>query len=117
MSAAAIVYFTKIYHFNAGHRLFHPDRDDAWNRNVFGRCSHRDGHGHNYELEVSIAGNPDPETGMIVPLAQLDAWVGEVVVSRFDHHNLNRLLRLDDGVAPTSEVFVVEIWDLLHESF
>lgn len=103
---------TRIYHFNAAHRLFQPSRDDAWNRRVFGKCSNPDGHGHNYLLEVTVRGTPDPETGMVYPIALLDRVVEEAVIEPFDHHHLNEVL--DGSAPPTSEVFVVEIWKRLE---
>jgi len=108
-----IVRLTRLYHFNAAHRLFNPERDDAWNRRVFGKCANPDGHGHNYELEVTLRGEPDADSGLLYPLAELDAQIGELVLEPFDHQNLNEVLPRDAGRAPTSEVFVVEIWNRL----
>ena len=100
----------RLYRFNAGHRLFHPERDDAWNFDVFGKCSFAGGHGHNYELEIVVRGTPDRLTGRVLPLAALDAIVDEHVIEPLDHRNLNDVLALVDGPAPTTEVLMLEIW-------
>jgi 6-pyruvoyltetrahydropterin/6-carboxytetrahydropterin synthase len=108
------VYLTRAYHFSAAHRLYHPNRDDAWNRTIFGKCSNEDGHGHNYELEVTIRGVPDPESGRVIDPAVLDSIVAEEVIEPFDHHHLNVALDSSTTTPPTSEVLAVAIWDRLE---
>ncbi|HLU50112.1 MAG TPA: 6-carboxytetrahydropterin synthase [Planctomycetota bacterium] len=107
---------TRIYHFNAAHRLYHPRRDDRWNHRIFGKCSNPDGHGHNYLLEVTVRGVPDPDTGWVYPLELLDRQVHELVIEPFDHHNLNVVLEREGDIPPTSEVFVVAIWRQLEQA-
>ena len=107
------VLLTRVYRFNAGHRLFRPDRDEAWNLRVYGKCSHPDGHGHNYTLEVTVAGEPDRDTGFVVRRAELDAQVGERVIEPLDHHDLNGRLELRCGPTPTTEVLAIGIWERL----
>ena len=102
------VFVTRAYEFNAGHRLFNPDHDDAWNLRVFGKCSYPGGHGHNYRLEVTVRGPVDPETGFAIHLDDLDSLVKRQVVEPIDHRNLNEVLELQVGVAPTTEVLAVE---------
>jgi 6-pyruvoyltetrahydropterin/6-carboxytetrahydropterin synthase len=101
---------TRLYRFNAGHRLFHPDKSDDWNWRIFGKCSYESGHGHNYGLEVVLRGTPDPETGMVMPIDQLDAIIEEHVIEPIDHRNLNDVLELHDGPAPTTEVLILDLW-------
>lgn len=101
---------TRVYRFNAGHRLFHPDRDEGWNLRVFGKCSYAGGHGHNYTLEVTVRGVPDRETGWVIPREVLDRDVAEHVIEPIDHRNLNDVLELLAGPAPTTEVLAVEVW-------
>lgn len=105
-----LVTWTKTYRFCAGHRLHNPARDDAWNRSAFGKCSYPGGHGHNYVLEVGVRGEPDPESGLVVREAAMDALIDEVVMARLDHRNLNDELSRDFGPAPTTEVLVLELW-------
>ena len=80
---------TRRYRFSAAHVLRHPDLSDAENRRVYGKCAHPNGHGHDYGLEVTVGGEPDPITGWIVPPEPLDTAVDEAVLSRFDHAMLN----------------------------
>ena len=112
----ALVYVTRVYLFNAGHRLFHPERDPDWNLEVFGKCSYTGGHGHNYRLDVTVRGVPNPSTGQVVPLTALDEIVEETVLEPIDHRNLNDVLRLKLAPVPTTEVLAVEIWDRLAPS-
>lgn len=108
------VTWTRVFRFCAGHRLFHSDRDESWNRSVFGKCSTPGGHGHNYELEVSVRGEPDPHTGRVITAGQLEAVVEKEVMDRLDHRNLNDVLSTDYGPAPTTEVLVLELWRALE---
>jgi 6-pyruvoyltetrahydropterin/6-carboxytetrahydropterin synthase len=112
-TVAPVVYVSRVYRFNAGHRLYDPRRSAAWNEAVFGKCSYEGGHGHNYRLEVCVRGVPSPETGWVVPPARLDRWVEELVLDPLDHRSLNQVLSLEVGTAPTTEVLAVEIWQRL----
>lgn len=105
---------TRVYRFNAGHRLFHPDRDDEWNWRTFGKCSYPEGHGHNYTLEVTVKGAPDRESGMLVSLDAVDRAVEREIMDAIDHRNLNEALRLEYGPVPTTEVLLLELWDRLE---
>lgn len=108
------VYLTRVYRFNAGHRLHDPSREEEWNRTVFGKCSLPGGHGHNYTLEVTVAGAPDPETGFVCDLSILDSAVQKEVLEKLDHRNLNDILSKDFGPAPTTEVLILELWRSLE---
>jgi 6-pyruvoyltetrahydropterin/6-carboxytetrahydropterin synthase len=76
-------------HFNAAHRLFRPDWDDHRNEAVFGRCANPLYHGHNYDLEVKVSGEIDPETGMLIDLKYLADLIRMEIEDHFDHRNLN----------------------------
>jgi 6-pyruvoyltetrahydropterin/6-carboxytetrahydropterin synthase len=91
------------YSFPASHRLFRPDWTDAENQRAFGKCANEHGHGHNYVLEVSVTGPVDPETGMIVNLADLDEFVRARVLVEFDHANLNEQVPEFRQSIPTTE--------------
>ena len=80
---------TRRYHFSASHRLHTPKLSEAENRRIYGKCSNPYGHGHNYVVEVTLAGPVDPETGMIANLAELDPFVEREVLEPFDHKFLN----------------------------
>lgn len=104
---------TRRLHFSAGHRLHCPDYDDETNRAVFGACSNPNGHGHNYELEVTVEGGIDPETGYVLDVKRLRDLVNERVVTEMDHANLNVDVPWLQGVNPTAENLAVQIWSRL----
>ena len=109
------VYVTRKAHFNAAHRLHNPARPDAWNREAFGKCNSPNWHGHNYELDVTVAGEPDPETGFVVDLARLKAVIAERVVDALDHRNLNLDVPFLEGKMTSTETLAVAIWERLAE--
>lgn len=108
-----IVYVTRVVHFNAAHRLHNPDRTDEWNRRVYGKCNNPNWHGHNYTMEVTVAGEPDPETGYVIDLGVLKRLIEETVLDRVDHANLNLDVDFMQGILPSTENFVVAIWQQL----
>ena len=108
-----LVYVTRKAHFNAAHRLHNPQKSDEWNKEMFGKCNNPNWHGHNYVLEVTVAGEPDPETGYVIDLAELKEVIEEYVVSKCDHHNLNLDVEFMQGIMPSTENFVVAIWQQL----
>jgi 6-pyruvoyltetrahydropterin/6-carboxytetrahydropterin synthase len=106
--------FRKTY-FNAGHRIFNPAWDDQKNLEVFGKCSNPNYHGHNYELEVKLTGEVDPETGFLFDLKKLRDIVEENIIEKYDHKNLNLDVAPFDKVIPSSENICFEIWKILRE--
>ena len=110
------VYVTRKAHFNAAHRLHNPAKSDDWNRATFGVCNNPNWHGHNYELEVTVAGAPDPDTGYVIDLAELKRIVNERVVDRLDHRNLNLDVDFLEGVMPSTENVAVAIWRQLEDA-
>jgi len=112
----ATVYVTRKVHFNAAHRLHNPAKSEAWNEATFGKCNSPNWHGHNYVLEVTVAGEPDPETGYVVDLGALKDVLHERVVDRVDHKNLNLEVDFMDGVLPSTENFAMAIWDQLEDA-
>jgi 6-pyruvoyltetrahydropterin/6-carboxytetrahydropterin synthase len=100
--------------FNAAHRLFRPEWDDATNFEVFGKCSHPNYHGHNYVLEVWIDGPIDAETGFVMDLKRLKEVIQDEVVERFDHRNLNLDCPEFEGIIPSAENIAIVIWKLLR---
>lgn len=101
-------------HFSAAHTLVREDWSEARNREVFGPCSNRLGHGHNYELDVTVAGEPDPETGFVLDLKVLRDLVEERVIRDLDHRNINVEVAWMEGINPTTENLVVAIWHRLE---
>ncbi|HZH99812.1 MAG TPA: 6-carboxytetrahydropterin synthase [Flavisolibacter sp.] len=101
-------------HFNAAHRLHHPQWSDDKNKETFGKCSLPNYHGHNYELEVKVIGEVNEQTGYVMDLKLLSDLVEEQVLDRFDHKNLN--LDTDEfrNLNPTAENIAIVIHDLLR---
>ena len=102
-------------HFNAAHRLHNPAWTDEKNQQVFGLCNNPNWHGHNYELEVKVVGEIDPETGMVVDLGWLKNLINEKIERRFDHKNLNIDTEEFRNLNPTAENIAVVIWNILRE--
>lgn len=111
MSSAILV--TRLVEFSAAHRLYREDWSESKNREIFGACSNPYGHGHNYCLEVSILGEPDPETGMVVHFQRLKALLHETVEVPLDHRHLNHDVPFLKGKLPTSENLLIALWDQL----
>ena len=101
-------------HFNAAHRLYNKSWDDAKNDNVFGKCALPNFHGHNYEMEVKVTGEPDKQTGYVIDLKALSDLIGREVLSKFDHKNLNLDTEEFKDVNPTAENIVIVIYNLLR---
>ncbi len=109
-----IVEITRQVEFSAAHRLHNPVFSEEENRRIYGICNNPNGHGHNYTLEVTVAGEPDPATGMIIDLKQLREILDEVLISRVDHKNLNLDVPFLRGCVPTVEVLAVRFWEELE---
>lgn len=105
-----IGYTTRAFAFSAGHRYHVGEWTPEENRRAFGNLTVP--HGHNYSLDVTIRGEIDPRTGMVMDLGELKRVVGELVVSRFDHADLNAD-PLFAGKVPTTENLAIAIWGLL----
>ncbi len=101
-------------HFNAAHRLHNPNWDDARNKSVFGLCNNPNFHGHNYELEVKVRGEIDPETGMVLDLAWLADLIKQHIENRFDHKNLNLDTVEFRELIPSAENICLVIWQILR---
>jgi 6-pyruvoyltetrahydropterin/6-carboxytetrahydropterin synthase len=99
--------------FSASHRLYRPNFTNEQNERVFGKCSNPNGHGHNYELEVFVDGEPDPETGFVIDLKELKRIIRAEVIDKVDHKNLNVEVDFLSGVIPTAENIAVGIWKVL----
>lgn len=102
-------------HFNAAHRLHNPDWSDAKNKAVFGLCNNPHYHGHNYELEVKVTGEVDPDTGYLIDLKYLKELIKSEVEDRFDHKNLNLETEEFKKLNPTAENICYVIWQLLSK--
>lgn len=102
-------------HFNAAHRLFRPDWSDQKNDAVFGKCNNPNFHGHNYDLEVSVKGEINSETGYVIDLKILKGIIKSEVEDAFDHKNLNLDVEEFKNLNPTAENIAVVIWEKLRK--
>jgi 6-pyruvoyltetrahydropterin/6-carboxytetrahydropterin synthase len=109
-------YLTRRYLFSASHRLHSKDMPAEWNRETYGKCNNPYGHGHNYQLEVTVSGPVDTKTGMVCNLVDLDGFVHKEIVERFGHQNLNTLPEFATEV-PTTENLCVAIYEILERGF
>lgn len=105
-----MVYLTRVEHFNAAHRLYNESWDDPKNTEVFGKCANANWHGHNYELHVTVKGDPHPETGFIFNAKTLGQLIRDVIVERVDHKNLNVDVDFMKDTFTSAENFAIAIW-------
>jgi len=113
----ATVYVTRHLHFSAAHRLHTDTLSDVENVTLYGQCNNPLGHGHNYELEVTIKGEPDPVTGMVIDLKDLRDIVQKYIIEKVDHKHLNFDVDFMRGIVPTAENIVVAFWRQLVDKF
>ncbi len=105
-----MVYITRIEHFNAAHRLFNPKWTKEQNDEVFGKCANENWHGHNFELYVTLKGDPNPDTGFVYDVKKLSIIVQEQVIDKLDHKNLNLDVPFMEGKLCSIENLVIGIW-------
>ena len=109
----AQVTITRRLQFNAAHRVHNPALSDEENRALFGKCNNPNWHGHNYTLDVSVAGPVDARTGYVVDLGRVKAVVQREVIDKVDHRNFNLEVDFMENVIPTTENIVVGMWRVL----
>lgn len=102
-------------HFNAAHRLFHSEWSDEKNNEVFGKCNNPNFHGHNYELIVTLIGEPDSITGYVYDTKKLSDLIKEHVLNQFDHKNLNLDTAYFKTLNPTAENIAIVIWRIMRQ--
>lgn len=107
------VELTRRAHFAAAHRLHSPFLSDEENCRIYGACNNPYGHGHNYYIEVTVEGEPDPITGMVINLSELDEIIKRVLISQVDHHHFNYDVPFMQNMVPTVENIVVAFWNEL----
>ena len=109
-----MVYVSRKEHFNAAHKLYNSSWLASKNEEVFGACANENWHGHNFELTVTVSGNPDSETGFVVDLLKLGKLIRAEIVERVDHKNINLDVDFMEGKMPTIEVLIMEFWKILE---
>ena len=105
------MFITRKFHFSASHRLFKPGLSDKENEELYGKCSNPNGHGHNYTLEVTVAGETDKETGYLMDIKELKELVNRELIAKVDHKNFNVDVDFMKGVVPTTENIAEHFWD------
>ena len=108
-----MVYITRIEHFNAAHKLFNPAWSREKNEEVFGKCANENWHGHNYELLVTIKGEPDPDTGFLFDVKKLSTIIKVHILEQLDHKNLNMDVPFLEGKMCSTENLAIGIWNQL----
>lgn len=110
-----MIYVTRKEHFNAAHRVYHPGWTDEKNDEVFGKCANPNWHGHNYDLYVTVKGEPNPDTGFVMDIKQLSTLIRNEVIEQLDHKNLNLDVDFLKNKIPSTEVLAISIWDILSD--
>ena len=108
-----MVYLTRLEHFNAAHKLYNPAWTPEKNEATFGVCANQNWHGHNYDLYVTVKGEPDAETGFVYDVKKLSILIKEKVVDKLDHRNLNLDVPFMQGKMCSTENLAVAIWNEL----
>ena len=108
------VYITRQVHFNAAHRLHNPAKSQAWNEKQYGLCTNPHWHGHNYVLEVTVKGQPDPDTGYIMDLGELKRILQRAILDKCDHRNLNDEVPFLRGIIASTENLVIAFWEQIE---
>jgi 6-pyruvoyltetrahydropterin/6-carboxytetrahydropterin synthase len=109
-----MVFVTRKAHFSAAHRLYNPKFTDEQNEAIFDKCNNPRGHGHNYTIEVTVGGEPDPDTGYVIDLKKLADLIDEQILAKFDHKHLNYDVPELQGIIPTAENIALLSWKLLE---
>ena len=108
-----MVYLTRQEHFNAAHKLYNPNWTNEQNNTVVGVCANENWHGHNYDLYVTVKGNPDPETGFVYDVKKLSQLIKSQVIDKLDHKNLNLDVDFMAGKLCSTENLAIAIWEQL----
>ncbi|NCX96337.1 MAG: 6-carboxytetrahydropterin synthase [Chitinophagia bacterium] len=109
-----MVYLTRVEHFNAAHKLYNNEWTAQQNKEVFGKCANENWHGHNYELHVTVKGNPNPNTGFVYNAKVLGDIIKNVIVEKIDHLNLNLDVDFMTGKLTSAENLAIGIWNELQ---
>ena len=114
LSVSMTIFVSRKEHFNAAHKLYNPDWTKEKNQEVFGPCANENWHGHNFDLIVTIKGEPDLDTGFVVDLKKLSTLIRDHVTEKLDHKNINLDVDFMQGKLASCENLIVEIWKILQ---
>lgn len=110
-----MLYVTRKMYFSASHRLHSDQLSDKENIKAFGICNNPSGHGHNYEVHVTVRGEPDPITGMVIDLMKLKEIIQKELIIKVDHKHLNHDVEFFRNVVPTAENMCIAFWNILKD--
>ena len=110
-----MIFVTRKSHFNAAHRLDNPSKPEEWNKKTYAKCNYSNWHGHNYMVEVMVAGGPDPDTGYVIDLGKLKTIIKNKIIEPCDHKNLNMDVPFLKGIIPTAENLVKAFFEQLKD--
>jgi 6-pyruvoyltetrahydropterin/6-carboxytetrahydropterin synthase len=108
------VYITRRENFNAAHKLWQENWSEEKNKEVFGKCSNHNWHGHNFTIYVTVKGVPNPETGFVINLKDLSEIIKELVIEPLDHKNLNLDVPFLKGILASTENVILKIWEQIE---
>ena len=111
-----MVYLTRRASFSAAHRLWSNALTEKENRDLYDKCANPNGHGHNYTLEVTVRGTPNPRTGMVLNLVELKQAINQQIIDWVDHKHLNHDVPWLEGCIPTTEVLTIKFWERLQRA-
>ncbi|HRO76257.1 MAG TPA: 6-carboxytetrahydropterin synthase [Crocinitomicaceae bacterium] len=109
------VYIVRKENFNAAHKLWREEWSMEQNEEVFGKCSNKNWHGHNFFLYVTVKGVPDAKTGFVMDLKKLSRIIKDEVIEKVDHKNLNLDVPFMQGLMPSTENLIIKMWELLEK--
>ena len=110
-----MIYITRRERFNAAHKVAREEWSDEKNYEVFGKCSNKNWHGHNFDLHVTVKGEVNPETGFVINLKELSDAIKNYVTDKVDHKNLNLDVEFMKGLMTSTENLAIQIWKQLEE--
>lgn len=110
-----MVFVSRKEHFNAAHKLYNPNWSQEKNEEVFGPCANANWHGHNFDMIVTVKGDPEPDTGFVVDLKKLSKLIRVEVIEKVDHKNLNVDVDFMKGKMASTENLTIEIWKILEK--
>lgn len=109
-----LLFITRKFHFSASHRVYDPSLSDQENFRIYGKCSNPNGHGHNYLMKITVAGEIDPKIGFVMDLTELKEIVEKEIISKVDHKNLNVDVDFMKGILPSTENVAVKFWEQIE---
>ena len=110
-----MIYLSRKEHFNAAHKLYNQNWSEKRNKDIFGVCSNKNWHGHNYEIIVTIKGDIDKDIGMVINLKILSKIIKEEILDKVDHKNLNTDVQFLDGIITSTENVTIKFWEVLEK--